>query len=598
MNFLLPNPDRPAASRGKKVLWTGAGVLLAALLAWPFMQGTINELRARKFRAEAGALLRQGKVEEAGRTVQQALLLDSTDITALRLNAAILVARGELAAGILALRAVLRHPGATAEDHQRLASLAVGLGNLEMVQQEMEWLEKHAPEAPETLRISAEYSFRRGDHAKSERWLRSLLQTNPDHADGQALLAEILVHSALPPRVAEGREILARLARLPTRQGIESLRKLARFDDLSMIEARMVQEMLERHPLRRPEDELTLASLQMQVTPYKRAEIIREAAEGEGLGSARLAWLNRQQAFEKVLELTARGDGGLVLESLLARLDALAGLGRWKEVEGLLGQSGTVLPDLYQKMYFARASTAQGQDRLAELYWNQALTAARSDVTKLALLADYAERTDNVAISAKAWREIVNGPNRTRLAEEKLLRLYKQLRSTEGLQKLLGEMAMRYPGDVQVENDYLYIQFLSGKTSELESAKKLFEKEGKNFAVRCTFALGLAMSEKPAEAAALFKDVTVPWGLASEGLKAVYISILAGGGYIDHARQLEKEVKKNALLPEEGLLLERAVAGRKPSAFYLTGKANSRASWTENPRTGWVRETIGMCDWT
>src|SRR4029077_1802095 len=87
----------------------------------------------------------------------------------------------------------------------------------------------------------------------------------------------------------------------------------------------------------------------------------------------------------------------------LQHLDALAGLGRWKEVEQQLRSGRFPLEPFLEAMYLARCNSQLGEQTASANNWQRALEAAAGDVRKLITLAQYAEQNNNTEIAEAAY---------------------------------------------------------------------------------------------------------------------------------------------------------------------------------------------------
>jgi hypothetical protein len=352
-------------------------------------------------------------------------------------------------------------------------------------------------------------------------------------------------------------------AERPDALGLAVLRHLAVSEKLTPFEAQQCLEKLRKHPLHDRADVFTEASLQLQVTPYRRAQILADtsaavlAAGGDAGMLGR--WLLQRGAWEEVLQAASPARAAANKEVAMLRFDALAHLARWSEMERELEQGAPSLPAFEREMFQARAAAALGKTRLADLHWRQAEEHAGKDAGKAAVYAHY-------AAAAGAWdsaRRVLPGlePRQARPVWEGLLLLARngqQAGGTEKARELLEAMRKAYPDDATIQNDWAYLNLLLGKELEASAqlAQTLHQTDPERWIFRITLALAMLRNGRAGEAVALLESKPMDWRLAPAWQRAVYAAALAGAGHREKAAAAEALIRPGELHPEEHALLK------------------------------------------
>jgi hypothetical protein len=89
----------------------------------------------------------------------------------------------------------------------------------------------------------------------------------------------------------------------------------------------------------------------------------------------------------------------------------------------------------------------------------------------------------------------------------------------------------------------------------LDVAAKLVEKNPRSLPHRTFLALARLKQNRPADALAVYENITVTRGALTPSALAVHAAVLAANGRKDEARTEAAQVKPEQLLPEERALL-------------------------------------------
>lgn len=332
---------------------------------------------------------------------------------------------------------------------------------------------------------------------------------------------------------------------------------------------------LEAHPLARAPQKLLAIDLQIreqkdsrEVLIAKATEQWKAAPEAEDV-AALAAWLNSKGEFQRQLDAIPLEKALQSRDIFLQHVDALGGLGRWKEIKDLLDTERFPLDPVIQKMYLARTNAQLGEKAASENNWQRALEAAHGDPQKLLMLASYAEKNAALDIAGAAYNEAAAEAPKLRAAHQGRLRLAQATRDTKKIHDVLAEMLVTWPNDPAVQNDEAYTRLLllmqdqseAGSTKEEagkieELAAKLVEREPASLPHRSLLALARLRLGKYSDAMDTYSNIQVARNALTPSALAVHAAVLAANGKAEDAANEASSVDPNTLLPEEARLVE------------------------------------------
>jgi hypothetical protein len=329
---------------------------------------------------------------------------------------------------------------------------------------------------------------------------------------------------------------------------------------------------LETHPLARAAQKLVAIDLKIREQNESRDELIAKAIEqfkaGEPEETAALAtWLNGKSEFQRQLDAIPLQKAMQSRDLFLQRLDALGGLGQWKEIKELLDRDTFPLDPVVQKMYLARTNAQLGEKAASENNWQRAFEAAHGDPQKLLMLAGYAEKNGALEVARAAYDEAAAESPRLRAAHQGRLRLAQGSNETKKIHGVLAEMLAIWPNDPAVQNDEAYMRLLLIEPAQIESSKEELEKieqlaaqlvqrEPASLPHRTLLALARLRLSKFSDAMNAYGDIQVAPGALTPSALAVHAAVLLANGRGEDAATEIREVDRKRLLPEEAALLE------------------------------------------
>ncbi len=547
--------------RGRRWILLIASVLamiVAGTLAYRWFKGQ----RAERFAAAGNALVAADKWNDAAVQYRVALHLDPSNYHGLS-GAARLASKAERPEALELWQKVLALPQCTIRDREDYAELLIKTNRLNLAEKAIDPLLKDNPDT-KALQLAARYARKIGDNVKAGEYLRIASKRAPDDDAPRFQLAEVLAQSTDAVDQAEARKILWELAARPNVYKKAAVEALGAAPELTTDERkRLLQELMALTP-KIAKDDLLAADMRVQLQPDETARIYREEVErwrnGQSQELLDLArWLNAHQQPELVLstfpvERTLEDN-----QLLLARLDALATLQRWNDIDGVLNRTDVTLDPSVIESFRARTALERNANLDAEVHWNHAISVAASDPYKLRFVANFAEQSRATAAALKAYEQLARFPEHADFAYRGTQRVSQRSGDTAAERAAMSKISARAPEDPNAADQLAYLNLLLGEDVDqnFAVAKKLAEQYPNRLSYRVTTALGYLRQHDPASAMAQFKGpVSIDWKRTLPAWRAVYAAALLASDRNDEARDIIATISRNRLNPQERELIE------------------------------------------
>ena len=533
-------------------------VIVAGTLAYRWFKGQ----RAERFAAAGDALVAADKWNDAAVQYRVALQLDPSNYHGLS-GAARLASKAERPEALELWQKVLALPQCTIRDREDYAELLIKTNRLNLAEKAIDPLLKDNPDT-KALQLAARYARKIGDNVKAGEYLRIASKRAPDDDAPRFQLAEVLAQSTDAADQAEARKILWELAARPNVYKRAAVEALGAAPELTADERkRLLQELMALTP-KTAKDDLLAADMRVQLQPDEAARIYREEVErwrdGQSQGLLELArWLNAHQQPELVLstfpvERTLEDN-----QLLLARLDALATLQRWNDIDGVLNRTDVTLDPSVIESFRARTALERNANLDAEVHWNHAISLAGSDPYKLRFVANFAEQSRATAAALKAYEHLARFPEHADFAYRGTQRVSQRSGDTAAQRAAMSKISARAPEDPNAADQLAYLNLLLGEDVDqnFAVAKKLAEQYPNRLSYRVTTALGYLRQHDPASALAQFKGpVSIDWKRTLPAWRAVYAAALLASDRNDEARDIIASISRDRLNPQERELIE------------------------------------------
>jgi hypothetical protein len=556
--------ERRAARRRRIILWCSIPVLFVFIIA-----GTkrvyhwAKARRADQFAAAGDSFAKAGKWNESAEKYRAALRLDPLGYDGLS-GAARLASKLGRPEAIDLWEQVAKLPQATVADKQEYADLLLQLGRLKIAEKIIDPLLRSNPNT-KTLELAARYAHRQGEDQKALEFARIAVKRAPNEDLARILLADVLAASADVAQHAEARRILWEIAGKPGPFRQKATEALAVAPELSTEEQKRVLPMLEALSPPTIKDALLAADLRIQLHADDPNRIYDQTVARWNAGQRSdlielSRWLNLHQQPERVLSLVSIERALEDNQLLLSRLDALAVLQRWNDIDQLLSHPRLTLDPSVSESF--RARTAQERDAKldAELHWSHALALAAADPSKLRFVANFAEQSHAPAVALKAYDQLAKFPEYAAFAYRGTQRLSSQTGDV-AVQRVAAEKISRLNRDDPNAADQLaYLNLLEGADvdTNLATATKLTEKYPDRLSFRVTAALGFLRRHDPALALAQFKGPPIEWQKTPAAWRAVYAATLLANDQDAAAREIIATIPPEKLSVEERQLINPA----------------------------------------
>jgi hypothetical protein len=518
--------------------------------------------RADGFAAAGDALAAVDKWNDAAIQYRVALQLDPSNYRGLS-GAARLATKADRPEALDLWQKVLTLRQCTIRDRQDYVDLLIKTNRLNLAEKMIDPLLKENPDT-RTLQLATRYSRKIGDNVKAIEYARIAIQRAPDDDAPRFQLAELLAQSTETPDQAEARKILWELSAKPGLYKKAAVEALATAPQLKTDEqSRLLQELNALTP-KTIKDDLLAADLRFQLHPDDAAHIYQEAIERWGNGQTQevldlARWLNAHQQPELVLstfpiERTLEDN-----QLLLARLDAMATLQRWNDIDDILNRSDVTLDPSVIESFRARTAQERNTALDAEVHWNHAMSLAGTDPYKLRFVANFAEQSRATAAALKAYEQLARFPEHADFANRGMQRVSQKNGDTAAQRGAMSRISARAPDDPNAADQLAYLNLLLGEEIDknFAVAKKLTEQYPNRLSYRVTTALGYLRQHDPGSALAQFKaPAPIDWKRTLPAWRAVYAAALLASDRNDEAHDIIATIPRDRLNPQELELIE------------------------------------------
>jgi hypothetical protein len=560
--------ERRAARRRVWIAWClGASLLIAAIVGGRQAYRWAKTQRANQFVKAGDELAAAAKTNDAATKYHAALQLDPMGYRALQGAArlATKVSRPE-AADLWA--EVVKLPEATVKDRQEYASVLVTLGRFNSAQRIIEPLLRKEPDT-QTLLLASRYARGSGDTPKAIEFARVAVKRAPADQAARFALADLLAASDDAAQRSEAREILWDLTETEGPYRVPAVQALAAAPELSADEQTRALQLLDKNPSPGIRDALLAADLRLQLHPEEAEKIFDQTvarwnnSENSDLNDL-ARWLNLHQQPERVLSLYAIDRAVADNQLLLSRLDALATMQRWNDVESLLGHPNLTLDPSVVESFRARTAQEKNSTLDAEMHWNHAISLAANDAYKLRFVAHFAEQSHANAAALKAYDQLAKIPQHAVTAYRATQRLSAMSGDAAVQRSAAEKIAALAPNDPNAIDQLAYVNLLNGGDLDknFETAIKLAGQFPDRLAFRVTAALGYLRKHDPGMALAQFKGPPgappIEWEKTPPAWRAVYAASLTANEQGDAAQGIIKTIARDKLSPAERELIEPA----------------------------------------
>ena len=554
--------ERRAARRKLIIVWCSiAAVFVLAIVGAKRLYHWAKARRADQFAAAGDEFAKAEKWNESAEKYRAALQLDPLGYHGLS-SAARLASKLGRPEAVDLWEQVVRLPQATTADRQEYADILLQLGRLKIAEKIIDPLLKNDPDT-KTLELASRYSRKQGDDQKALEFARIAVKRAPNDDFARFQLADLLAGSSDPGQQNEARKILWEIAGKdgPFRQ--PATEALARAPELSEEERKRLLPMLDALSPANIKDALLAADLRIQLHAGEAERIYDQTVAHWNAGQTAdlielSRWLNLHQQPERVLSLFPIERAFKDNQLLLSRLDALAILQRWNDIDNLLAHPNLTLDSSVLESFRARIAQEQNANLDAEMHWSHALALAAADPSKLRFVANFAEQSRATAAALKAYDQLARFPEHAAWAYRGMQRLSSQTGDVSIQRAAAEKISALNREDPNAADQLAYLNLLvrSDVDRNVATAKTLAQKYPDRLSFRVTAALGFLRQHDPGLALAQFKGPPIEWQKAPAAWRAIYAATLMANDQADAAREIIATIPRDKLGPEERALIE------------------------------------------
>ena len=507
-------------------------------------------------------LLAKDKWNDAAVQYRVALALNPSNYRALS-GAARLATKADRPEALGLWQEVLKLRQSTNRDREDYADLLIKTNRLSLAEKVIDPLLQKNPDT-RTLHLASRYSNKVGDVVKAIEFALIATKRAPEDDAARFQLAELLAQSMDAREQEEARQILWEIAKKSTIYKKPAVEALATAPNLKSDERKRLLQDLETLTPKTLRDDLLAADLRFQLHPDDATKIYREEIERWQNGSREEAvdlarWLNAHQQPELVLATFSIERALEDNQLLLARLDALASLQRWNDIDDVLSRTDVTLDPSVIESFRARTAQERNSTLDAEVHWNHAVSLAGSDQYKLKFVANFAEQSHATAAALKAYEQLARFPDQADFAYRGTQRVSQKSGEITTQRAAMAKIAQRSPDDPNAADQLAYLNLLLNEDVDknLAVAKKLTQQYPNRLAYRVTTALGYLRQHDAPSALAQFKGPdAIDWRKTLPSWRAVYAAALLASDHNQEAQEILKTIPRDRLNPQERELIE------------------------------------------
>ncbi len=582
-DLIISPEDAQRARRKRLIIVIGSVVLVLAILFGVFGRRpaghAIRGWQARRHAQKAFDFINKEQWDDARSEAMAAYQLSPDQPEALRAVARYLTRLHSLEA-LDFWKELSRKTSLTRLDVRDEAMMAIIAGDIALADTTVgELVRSHAE--PADWLLAAQLAIQKNLPDEAKLYLAKIVEDSraTESEQFRAALLQFSLAANSPSERANALTRLGKLAEGKTATSLDALVVVAQnalsapadSSDSTRNDAGRLASALENHPLAKAKHKLLAFDLRIHADPTQREQLIaraiadwKDSDPADRLDLAR--WLNSKGEYQRAIDSIPLEKAVQSSDLFLQHLDALGGLGRWKEVEQQLQSGKFPLEPFLEAMYLARCNSQLGEQTASENNWQRALEAAQGDARKLITLAQYAEQNKETEIAEVAYNNAAAITPRLRLAWDGRLRLAQASRDTKKIHAVLANMLVLWPDDLAIQNDEAYTRLLlcppaTPETKEQAAAieklaEKLIEREPHSLPHRTLLALARLRQERAEDALRVYSQLQVKQDAVSGSALAVHAAILAATANLENAKTEAAQLKREQLLPEEQALVE------------------------------------------
>lgn len=571
----VPDQPRPGARIGK-FTWIVMGsffLLVVLLLAWNPVKDALKTAWGRQYAKEARAALSGNDITGALPSVINARRWAPEDVEVIKVAVEFLkTTHSDPATLAQQLKLLSTKQALTEEQEALLGESLLAARKTAEARAVYERMENSGKKGTARLDLLSKLLSAEG-HAEeaaeiSRRSMRSQAETSPEARLKRAI--EDRRHAFPEVRRAAYAE-LWEMAAQDTQVAMQAILQLSSDPELSLGEARQLQEMVDKHPHRSLSSHLAIVTALIRLQPDQReaildAETARFKEEKEGNLTDFARWLAEQGQHTRLLKLLPQDIAIRSRDLYSIMADALVAEGRWKDLHEMLTSHRPPVSAALAGVWLAEVESHLQPDLKETIRLLQnSIEVAKKDVNPAPLIAAgvVAEKLNLLDVAVEAYRAAAFDDTDGSI---KLLQKAADLAQMQKVSTTILAIAYRLrelrPTSVAFAERCTYLRLVLGIDMELAkvqtgtaaATEDVTFKQGQTELLHALAAYRFGDKQKLAASLKALGELS----RLSPGQRAVAAGLLALSGSNERAYQIAERVPERLLLDEERQFLLRA----------------------------------------
>lgn len=585
MNPESSRPEELAAEdepQNRTLLWAFLGLVAFAVAWWLFFDDLATGVKSWWGRRHIPEVVRYVEAEDwmnAARHLNDATRWAPEDPEVIRTAVMFVEKTGEEPRSMIRFLGKLDEKGIlTPEELSKLGKAYVGLPDLKQAHDTFDRFKGDQAQKRPALELLSAIQKAEGLAARSFLTQRQALMADSDNPQSVLDLALLDARSGDPSLSGPARERLWPIARGGTEQSIPAIEFLAQHRLLTAQEAEDLLTLVQgiKQDSKAETARFAVLSAIIRLHPHERDQMVnQEIRRWDGKPAANLpplmAWLVKEQQYERVLRMISDKTAASYTTLLPHYVGALRGLGQWGPLKALLtGRVDAAFPSVQLRIWQAEAESHLSDDpttprHLLNTVFDQTGRGEHAEAAMRA--AEMAEHLGYWDLSRRFYEGVAARHIGASLSMQlKVYEMAQKETNGEAMLRSSQQLMKLKPTDVVYLDRANYLRLVLG--TDIELAVKTIDEAAAVPAhhitpdrlVALSFLRALAAYRQGrvneiAPALAQVKDVdTFP-----PGARAVFAGLLAISGSTSSAYQVAEKVPSTLLLPEERRFLARAL---------------------------------------
>ena len=544
-----------------RALTITAGLIVLGVAAKTFYP-LAKRLRARRMARQTLVLIDAGKFDEAKLKLPAIFHLAKDDADVLRAAAHYCTAL-KLPDALDYWERLQGTGRATSDDLIGFASSALDANRTDLSAPIVNYLVANYPNRIDILHLGMRHLETAGFPDRAIELGRRALTMNTFNPKTERMLGQLLIARPEKAENEEGRALLWGATEQPGAERDAALAALASYDRLTRSEMQDLIRLFSTDPARDTSKRLRMINLQWRLNPENHAALKEEvaqwlASESSITNLTQIAAWAVKTSPESVVQGISEARGATNQLLLLHLSDALAELGRWPQIHGLLEKYDKLYPPFALDMLLAREASWAHQPGNAEKYLLSAGTESDNDARKLYMAATFAESQGYTTTAIKLWELMLNSRGNSVAAVGQILRLCKNRDDLVVEQRALHRLSTQAPGDLRLaaesaERDVL-VNIEPGPA--IRVLDKQIAAAPSELRWRFDAALGDLRLSNPSGALSRLEQIEINESALTPQLKAIYAAVLGANQQREAARRYARQLNSAELKSQERELIQ------------------------------------------